>query len=76
MSMWTQLSATSHVEDGALGHFFLAVLELLVVAEGVDDEEGTGGNVVSSLFSMGLTAFLPLSSSTIAPLLAPFTQGN
>jgi hypothetical protein len=42
------------------------------VAGGMDDEEGIGGEMVAGLFGVGLTADLPLSRSTVAPLLAPF----
>jgi hypothetical protein len=74
--MQIQLSATSHAEDGALGLFFLAVLGALVVAGGIDDDEGTGGEVRPGLFGAGVGAVLPLSKKAFTPLLTPLARGH
>jgi hypothetical protein len=72
MSTEWEPRAASCAEDGALGLFFLALLEALVGAWGAGDEGGLGGTVGTGVFGMGVTAVLPLSSLTVSPLLTPF----
>jgi hypothetical protein len=74
--MQTWLLAASCAEDGALDLFFLAVLGALVVAGGVDDEEGTGGEVGPGLFRVRMAVALPLSKTAFTPLLAPLARGH
>jgi hypothetical protein len=70
------LGVASCAEDGALGLFFLASSELVVMQGMGMDVEGLGGSVGPGSFSWGLVVALPLPFPPTSPLLAPFAKGH